>query len=82
MGEIMKRCWRSDYMRLSYEEREKLMNDFIALIKNKYPKSNFDYDSFPELDYEYMTFSTLFHELKEAGYIRSVGPGKFELTGL
>jgi hypothetical protein len=77
---MKKRCSCSDYMNLSYEERRQLVNEFLSLIESKYPDSEFGYDSFPELYYDEMVLSSIFHELKEQGHIKSTGYMTFRLT--
>jgi hypothetical protein len=74
------RCSRDDYTSLSDDEVSRLLLDFLALIKTRYPDSEFGYDSFPDLDYDEVVLSTIFQELKEAGNIKSSGYMRFQLA--
>jgi len=72
-------CSRTDFMALSINERGELAGDLLSLIQDRYPVSEFGYDSFPELQYDQMVLSAIFHELKESGKIKSTGYLVFRL---
>jgi len=75
------RCSRNEYIGLSWDEKEAMVSDLLALIKRKYPDSKFGYDSFPELEYDAagMILSTIFAELKDSEQIISTGYEEFRL---
>lgn len=73
-------CSRNDYMSLSEDEQRALASDFLSLTQRKYPDKEFGHDSFPELSYDHMVLSTLFHDLKETCKTASTGYTVFRLA--
>jgi len=75
------KCSRSEYEGLSWSEKEAMTTDLLALIKKKYPDSEFGYNSFPELEYDEagMILSTIFLTLKNSGLIICTGYEEFRL---
>lgn len=56
--------------------------EFCEYLEENFRGTDFGYDSFPELQWDYMVFSTIFKILKDAGYIAGAGYAKFRLTGV
>ncbi len=56
--------------------------EFCGYLEENFKGTDFGYDSFPELQWDYMVFSTIFKILKDAGYIAGAGYAKFRLTGV
>jgi len=73
---------RQDYFNESEKERRDTWWEFCGYLEENFSGQPFGYDSFPDLNWEEMTFSTIFATLKDAGYIRSDGYMKFRLTGM
>ena len=74
------RCSSSDYMSLSTDERQSLVNDFLSLIYSRHSDVEFGYHSFIGIHYDEMVLSTIFHTLRESGKIESTGYMLFRLT--
>ncbi|HEX9093086.1 MAG TPA: hypothetical protein VF902_03805, partial [Coriobacteriia bacterium] len=78
--ELRATCSRSDYMRMSQEERRRFSSSFHSMIKSRFPDSDFGYESFPEFRYDKMVLSSLFSDLKQAGHVVSAGFERFCLA--
>ena len=76
------RCSRAEYEHLPWEEKSAMETGLLELIKEKYPDSNFGYDSLPELEYDQagMILSTIFLSLKNSGLIICTGYESFRLA--
>ncbi len=65
---------------MSYAEQMDLVQDFLAMLREKFRNKSFGYESFPDLDYERMALSTIFAILKDQGHIKTVGMMEFKLV--
>lgn len=73
-------CLREDYLGMSQEERSQFASHFHSMLESRFPDTDFGYESFPELRYDEMVFSTLFSDLLQSGQILSAGRERFRLA--
>src|SRR5688572_27520549 len=72
-------CSREDYLGMSREERNRFASQFYSILESS-PDTDFGYQSFPELRYDEMVFSTLFADLLQSGHLVSAGRERFRLA--
>lgn len=73
-------CSREDYLHMSQEERSQIASHFRSMLESRLSDTDFGYQSFPELRYDEMVFSTLFSDLLQSGHLVSAGRERFRLA--